>query len=96
MDYLQYILAATGDSSFGILLVYLIIVAVALYIDYLIANEFYNIAKQKGYETKKYFWFCFWLGIVGYLMVIALPNLKDNATAIEDKSKETVQQENNE
>lgn len=85
MDFSKYILASTESSSFGLLLVYLIVVAVALYIDYLIANEFYNIARQKGYETKKYFWFCFWLGIVGYLMVIALPNLKANVPVKEEK-----------
>lgn len=92
MDFSKYILASTGGSTVGVLLVYLIVVAVALYIDYLIANEFYNIARQKGYETKKYFWFCFWLGIVGYLMVIALPNLKANVPVKEEKSSTDIMQ----
>lgn len=92
MDFARYISATTEGSTFGILLIYLIVVGVALYIDYLIANEFYNIARQKGYETKKYFWFCFWLGIVGYLMVIALPNLKTNIQPKEEKTGNEIMQ----
>lgn len=92
MDFSKYILASTDSSTIGVLLVYLLVVAFALYIDYLIANEFYNIARQKGYETKKYFWFCFWLGIVGYLMVIALPNLKTNIQLKEEKTGNEIMQ----
>lgn len=43
-----------------------------------IAESFYNAAKLKGFSEKRYFWLPFWLGIVGYLLVAALP----------DKSKE--------
>lgn len=56
----------------------IVIFILLIYINYLIANNFYNIAKTKGFNNKKYFWFCFWLGIVGYLMVIALPNQYSN------------------
>ncbi len=48
--------------------------ALALWIDYLIAREFYFAAQEKGYPGKKYLWICFFLGMVGYLLVIALPN----------------------
>ena len=43
-----------------------------------IAESFYNAAKLKGFSEKRYFWLPFWLGIMGYLLVAALP----------DKSKE--------
>lgn len=41
---------------------------------YSIAMEFYKIAIMKGYEDRKYLWMSFAFGIVGYLLVIALPN----------------------
>ena len=37
------------------------------------AHEFYVVACDKGYNSSKYYWICFWFGIVGYLLVIALP-----------------------
>lgn len=52
----------------------LIACALVLWIDYLIAKEFYFVAQAKGYYEKKYLWICFLLGAVGYLLVIALPN----------------------
>ena len=42
-------------------------------LDILLANEFFSIAKQKGYNDKKYFLYCLLCGIAGYLLVIALP-----------------------
>lgn len=38
------------------------------------AIEFSSIAEEKGY--KGYFWFCLLIPIIGYLMVIALPDKK--------------------
>ena len=67
------------------LLFYLILVGLAIFIGYLISNEFHHIACQKGHTEKKYFWYCFFLGIIGYLMVIALPDLRSRP-----KMEETV------
>ena len=55
-------------------IIILIACALVLWIDYLIAKEFYFAAQAKGYYEKKYLWICFLLGAVGYLLVIALPN----------------------
>jgi len=60
----------------------LIILAVWLVIDWLISEEFYTVAYNKGFGERRYFWYCFLFGIVGYLLVIALPTLDD-----EEKSK---------
>ena len=55
--------------------VVIIVVGIILFLNYLLAREFYAIAEMKGYEYhKKYFWYCFIFGWIGYLMVIALPN----------------------
>ncbi len=60
--------------SFLIFLSTFAIIAALLQLQYIIAKEFYSIAIAKGYNSKKYLWYCFFLGIVGYLMVIAIPD----------------------
>jgi uncharacterized membrane protein len=63
------------------LLVFLIIIgAVVVIVFYsLLSNKFAEIAEMKGHSHKDYFWICFFLtviglGIIGWLMVIALPD----------------------
>lgn len=52
-------------------------VAIGLLIKFIVAKKFEEIAFQKGYDNSIHsFAMCFWLGIVGYLYVLALPNLK--------------------
>ena len=65
------------------------------------ANEFHNIAMIKGFPSLKYFWWSFLFGIIGYLLVIALPDKnqqKINETMIDSngKSKNTVEVEDDE
>ena len=43
-------------------------------LNYLIAKEFAFIAREKGYPQKRYFWWVFLTGLLGIIMVIALPN----------------------
>ena len=60
----------------GILaIVYLIILAAVICLLWYIAKQFEEVAQKKGYTDKKYFWICFCLSTVGYLLVIALPDL---------------------
>ena len=51
-----------------------IVVMVVLFVQFRIADEFRNIARSKGHDANRYFWFCFLFGIPGYLMVVALPD----------------------
>ena len=51
-----------------------LILFVVVVIDLLAASKFSDIAKMKGHQG--YFWWCFLLGLVGWLMVIALPDRK--------------------
>lgn len=48
---------------------------VALIIRLLVASAFSTIAGNKGHNPSSYFWVCFLLGIIGYCMVAALPDL---------------------
>ena len=57
------------------LFIYLLIIVVALLINYFITCKFCDIASDKGHDGSKYFWWCFLLGTVGYIMVAALPDL---------------------
>lgn len=41
---------------------------------YFAAKEFECIASDKGYASKKYFWWAFLVGFIGIPMVIALPD----------------------
>ena len=60
------------------LLLPIIILIFAILIDYIVAKKFEEIATMKGHTNVSAFAMCFWLGIVGYLYVIALPNLTNN------------------
>lgn len=53
---------------------YLLIAAAFIVLDYFIAKWFFEAAEEKGYHNKKYFWICFWLGWVGWVLVCALPD----------------------
>ena len=50
-------------------------VTVAFMVNYFIAKKFADIAAGKGHSERKYFWICFLFGIIGYLWVIALPDI---------------------
>lgn len=43
----------------------------------LIAKCFYEVAEEKGFPKKKYFWLCLLLPPFGYLLVIALPDRRN-------------------
>ena len=45
----------------------LMFLAIVFVISYLVADEFYDVALAKGYESRKYFWLPFWLGLPGWL-----------------------------
>lgn len=63
------------SSDFLVIAIILSVISL-LDIRYIICKEFYAAAVQKGYEGKKYFWYGFFFGLVGYLLVIALPDKK--------------------
>lgn len=58
-------------SGIGILIV---LVLVYFILAFVIAGWFSEAAGEKGYSSSKYFWICFFMGLVGQLLVIALPD----------------------
>ena len=72
--------------SFLKLIFWLIVSIIFIIVDYIVARKFEKIARQKGYNSEIHsFAMCFWLGITGYLYVIALPNL-NNYVQVTNKS----------
>ena len=57
-------------------ILYLIVLAIIFYIDYLIAKKCEQIAADKGYTDYKIFAWTFWLTPIGIAMTIALPDKK--------------------
>lgn len=52
-----------------------------LVVDALLASYFYDVACEKGFAERRYFWVPFLCGIIGYLLVVALPDrMKTNGT----------------
>ena len=66
-------------------ILYLIILAFLIWVEWYIAKQFAEAAKAKGYNDSKYFWICFWLTFVGYLLVIALPDRGNVVPMISDE-----------
>ena len=52
----------------------LLLLAIIIAILAFIASQFYYVAQEKGYDEPKYFWIPFLFSLVGYLLVIALPD----------------------
>ena len=71
-------------------LIFLIVLAVfiLIVIDILISYEFKKVADAKGHPNSKYFWITFFLGIVGMLLVISLPDRGNATSQIESQASE--------
>lgn len=61
--------------------IYLLIAAIVLglLVDFLAAREFYLAAAMKGWDSKKYFFYAFFLTLIGYLLILALPDRGSSA-----------------
>ena len=71
-----------------VLLIYIGIVAALVYLNYVIAKKFEKIAFEKGHPKETHvFRMCFWLGLVGYLYVIALPNVNHDTKMLNQQKR---------
>ena len=60
--------------DFLILLGILVAAGLLIYLLICIAKEFQHIAAMKGHPEKRWFWWTLFLGMIGMLMVVALPD----------------------
>lgn len=51
-----------------------IIPAALCFLEYYIAGLFYYIGVDKGYDGRVYLWMCTLLTVVGYMLIIAMPD----------------------
>lgn len=63
------------------ILILILFIMLLLGVNYLSANKMTSVAFEKGYDVRDVhslhvFAWCFWLPLVGYLYVIALPDLR--------------------
>ena len=56
------------------LLAILVCLVIGLLINALLSFYFYEVAKEKGFYRKCYFWIPFFFGFIGYILVAALPD----------------------
>ena len=72
-----------GGFSGKFMILYIIlgvlVACLAFIVDFIVARKFKQIAIEKGQDADKLhvFAMCFWLCIMGYLYVIALPDKKE-------------------
>lgn len=63
-----------GASLLIALISYIVAIAVVILINVLISLMFKHVAVMKGHREIRYFWMPFFFGIVGYILVAALPD----------------------
>ena len=59
------------------IVVYVSILILFVAINYMMAQRMQSVVEQKGHHNVRVVALCFWLGVVGYLYVIALPDLEE-------------------
>lgn len=58
-------------------ILWLLLIAIPIIINCIVSKKFERIAFQKGHTTSVHaFAMCFWLGAIGYIYVLALPDLR--------------------
>lgn len=67
---------------------YAVLAVVVFILHCYITVLFFEVAQAKGFQDRKYLRICFWLGTVGYLLVIALPDRGNTQQAISDELPE--------
>ncbi len=53
---------------------YIFFALIGIVVGLLFCFKFSSIAAEKGYSATSYFWLCFFFGMIGYIVVAALPD----------------------
>lgn len=73
-------------SSGGVTFIYIIVLIVLLCVNGYLASNASDMAEEKGYEKRKWFHMCFWLGPISYIIIAAMPDQAMRAK--QDKTNE--------
>lgn len=79
-----YLIGGSNMSSGGVIAIYIIVLIVVLCLNGYLASNASDIANDKGYEKRKWFHMCFWLGPISYIIIAAMPD-----QAMRNKQDET-------
>jgi len=60
----------------------LVPVIIFFVVNWFAAGEFYKLAEDKGYHSRKYFWWAFLMPVVGYILIAAMPDRGGNQRAV--------------
>ena len=74
----------------------IVALGVLILVDYIVASKFSELAYDKGYKNSTAFHMCFWLGIIGYLYVAAMPCLTTKTVAANEKGEKGGENEESE
>ncbi len=61
--------------GFLVFILSLALLALLIYVIIFVTGEFADIAERKGYDRRRYWHVAFWLGGIGYLIIIGLPDM---------------------
>ena len=61
-------------SSGAVIAIYIVVIIIVLCLNGYLASNASDIANEKGYEKKKWFHMCFWLGPMSYVIIAAMPD----------------------
>ena len=61
-------------SSGGVIAIYIVVLIIVLILNGLLASNASDMANDKGYEKRKWFHMCFWLGPLSYIIIAAMPD----------------------
>lgn len=81
------LLVGIDDDGFLIAGCSIMGVAVVLWINYALSTYFYYVATEKGYYEACYLWIPFLFGLIGYVLVVALPDRGNGTKTISKSSK---------
>lgn len=74
-DTIGNLIGGSNMSFEGVIAIYITILIVALILNGVLASNASDIANHKGYEKRKWFHMCFWLGPLSYIIIAAMPDL---------------------
>lgn len=68
------LIGGSNMSSGGVIAIYIIVLIVVLCLNGFLASNASDMANDKGYEKRKWFHMCFWLGPISYIIIAAMPD----------------------